>query len=644
MGADDVSQISTQNKTKFLQHLLSDIKALEHMIENGLIETGVTRIGAEQEICLVKDSLRPSMTGGEILKASDESRLTNELALWNLELNLDPRDAGPGCLTAMDDQLQMLLQQTNQHAAEYDSSVVLTGILPTIRKSELNSRFMTPSPRFKAFDRVLREMRGEDFSLSIEGVDEVNLRTSSILFEACNTSFQIHLQVDPDNFADKYNWAQVIAGPVLAACANSPMLFGKELWAETRIALFRQSIETRRSGSYVQDRQPRVAFGTHWLQSSAAEIFKHDVATYNLIIAAEMEEETSMDLLANNQVPKLRAMNLHNGTLYKWNRACYGVGNGQAHLRIENRYIPAGPTAHDEMANVAFWIGLMESMPEECCGKWAEHLLFQDVRCNFLKAARNGLSNEMRWFGKPIEASSLIINTLLPMAERGLEKIGVAKAESQPYLDTIKHRVASKRTGSTWVIESFRSLRKNNSVDESLLMITQYMKENCLTGKPGHEWEIPSQSTLFDIPHRYDRIDSIMVTNLITVREDDVLEFAETLMQWNNFHHLPVENDDGEIVGIISSNDIQRFKTTQSEYANMSVSDCMTDDIITVTPETALETAEKIMLANNFGSLPVVRDSRAIGMVTANDIRDLRKKQQCEHVGVESPEAPGDNN
>ena len=460
MGADDVSQLSTHNKTEFLRHLLSDIKALEHMIENGLIETGVTRIGAEQEICLVKNSLRPSMTAGEILKTSDEPHLTNELALWNLELNLDPRDAGPGCLREMDNQLQSLLQLTNERAAEFDSSVVLTGILPTIRKSELNSRFMTPSPRFKAFNRVLREMRGEDFSLSIEGVDEVNIRASSILFEACNTSFQIHLQVDPDKFVDRYNWAQVIAGPVLAACVNSPLLFGKELWAESRIAIFRQSIETRRTGSYVQDRQPRVAFGTHWLESSAAEIFKHDVATYNLIIGAEMAEEDSMALLAKNEIPKLRAMNLHNGTLYKWNRACYGVGSGQAHLRIENRYIPAGPTPHDEMANVAFWIGLMEAMPEEYCGKWGEHLLFQDVRCNFLKAARNGLSNEMRWFGKSIEASNLIVNKLLPMAEQGLGKIGVTKEESKNYLNTITHRVMSKRTGSNWIIESFRSIAR----------------------------------------------------------------------------------------------------------------------------------------------------------------------------------------
>ncbi len=630
MGTEEVSQLASHNKTEFLRHLLSDIKALEHMIDNDLIESGVTRIGAEQEICLVKNSLRPGMVGGKILAASDEPHLTNELALWNLELNLDPCDAGPGCFTTMDNQLQALLKYTNEKAAEHDCSVVLTGLLPTIRKSELSAKFMTPSPRFEAVNRVLREIRGEDFSLSIEGVDEVNLRSNSILFEACNTSFQIHLQVDPVQFADKYNWAQVITGPVLAACVNSPLLLGKELWSETRIALFRQSIETRRTGSYVQDRQPRVAFGNDWIQDSAAEIFKQDIATYNLIIATELEKENSMDVLARNGVPKLKAMNLHNGTLYKWNRACYGVGNGKAHLRIENRYIPAGPTAHDEMANVAFWIGLMEAMPEKYCGKWNEHMLFQDVRSNFLKAARNGLSNEMQWFGKSIDASNLIINQLLPMAEEGLAKIGVPDEEAKPYLNTIVQRVTSKRTGANWIVQSLRALRKNNSPDESLLMITQYMKENCLSSKPGHEWEVPAQDSLLTIPHRYDRIDSIMVTNLTTVREDDVVEFAETLLEWKRFHHLPVENEDGEIVGMISSKDIQRLKSEDVQHANKLVSDCMTEDIITVTPETALETADKIMRASNFGSLPVVRDNRVIGIVTANDLRDLQAKQRTQ--------------
>ena len=593
MGDENVKQLSGQNKTEFLRHLLCDIRALERMIENGQIESGITRLGAEQEMCLVNDQLRPAMTGVEILNAANESHCTPELALWNLELNLDPLEAGPGCLNGMGSQLRTLLNTVDQTAKAHNSNIVLTGILPTIRKSELSSKFMTPSPRYHAVNNTLRELRGEDFTLSIEGVDEINLRHSSILFEACNTSFQIHLQVDPQEFADKYNWAQVIAGPVLAACVNSPILLGKELWAETRIALFRQSLETRRTGSYVTDRQPRVAFGNHWLESSAAEIFKRDVATYNLIISANMDDETSLEKLDRGETPKLRAMNLHNGTLYKWNRACYGVGNGKAHLRIENRYIPAGPTPIDEMANVAFWIGLMEAMPEKCRGQWDRHFQFQNVRCNFLRAARNGLASEMIWLSDSFDTARLITEQLLPMAEQGLAKLQIPPEESAPYLNVIRNRVASKQTGSDWIVRSLRSLNSRNNITESLLLITKHLAENSLSESPAHEWSVPVESALATIPGRYDRVDSIMITNLITVREDDLLEFASTLMEWNSFHHLPVENEFGEIVGMISTNDVARAVADSDNTKTLFVSDAMTSDIISVSPEMSLEKAEK---------------------------------------------------
>ncbi len=625
MGDQQISPLSTHTKTEFLRHLLDDIEALEQMIDGGLIESGVTRIGAEQELCLVNPNLRPANSGPQLLTEINESRFTAELAKWNLEINLDPQNVGAGCLQAMEDQLLQLLKLADEKSRECACRIILTGILPTIRKSELDFKHMSPNPRYRVLDSIMKELRGEDFSLYIEGVDEVNLKHNSILFEACNTSFQVHLQVDPDDFADKYNWAQVIAGPVLAACVNSPMLLGKELWSETRIALFRQSIDIRHAGNYIRDKQPRVAFGYDWLKSSAAEIFKNDVALYNLIISSEMEGERSTDLLARGEIPHLRAMNLHNGTLYKWNRACYGVGNGKPHLRIENRYIPAGPTPHDEMANAALWIGLMEAMPENCRSNWAELLYFQEIRSNFLKAARNGLSNEMSWFGNQLDAGELILEHLLPMAESGLQKLGIPDDEYRKYLNTIERRVRSRQTGASWMIDSLRYLRANHSIDESTLLITKYMQENCLGQVPVHDWEKPNPKTLVSIPDRYDRVDSLMVTNLITVREDDLIDFADTLMKWNGFHHLPVENPKGELAGVISSRDIERFRQ-QDDNSDALVASAMTTDIVTVAPEMSVEHAERTMLAHEFGSLPVVRDNCVIGIVTANDIRNLHKK------------------
>jgi CBS domain-containing protein len=630
MGDQNISPLSSQTKTRFLRHLLGDIEALEIMIREGLVESGVSRIGAEQEFCLVGDNIRPAMTGPEILANINDPHFTSELAQWNLEINLDPHDVGAGCLNQMAHQLAALVSLSQEKARALDSSVLLTGILPTIRKSELDFKYMTPNPRYRILDKILKELRGEDFSLYIEGVDEVNLKHNSILFEACNTSFQVHLQIDPAEFADKYNWSQVLAGPILAGCVNSPILLGKELWSETRIALFRQSIEIRHAGNYISDRQPRVAFGYGWLESSAVEIFKNDVAFYNLIIAADIEDADSLAQLKRGQIPALRAMNLHNGTLYKWNRACYGVGNGKPHLRIENRYLPAGPTIHDELANATLWIGLMLAMPDECRGNWESHFLFQEVRSNFLKAARNGLSNELVWFGKNYDAAKLVLDKLIPLAASGLELAGIPSEEYLPYLETIEARVRRKQTGAGWMIDALRALQSRNSLDESTLMLTRYIRDHCLEEVPVHDWEIPNQSTLVQIPDRYDRVDSIMVTNIVTIREDDLVDFAEKLMEWNHCHHLPVENSEGFITGIISTKDIDRHRKSPQNDAEALVESCMTSDIITIAPETSLEKAAKVMKINEFGSLPVVRDNRVVGILTANDIRNLREKLKSE--------------
>ena len=630
MGDQEISELSGQTKAQFLRHLLDDIEALEYMIENGWIESGVTRIGAEQEFCLIGDNMRPALTGPTVLQSVDESHFTSELARWNLEINLDPQDAGPGCLTRMHQQLDSLLALAADHAARQDSRILLTGILPTIRKSDLDFDNMTPNPRYKVLDGALSALRGEDFSLFIEGVDEINLKHSSILFEACNTSFQVHLQIDPGEFADRYNWAQVIAGPVLAACVNSPTLLGKELWSESRIALFRQSVEIRHAGNDINDRQPRVAFGYDWLESSAVEIFKNDVAFYQLIIGAELDCERSMDLVRRGEVPRLRAMNLHNGTLYKWNRACFGVGGDKPHLRIENRYIPAGPTPIDEMANSAFWIGLMTAMPDKCRGQWDRHFYFQDVRSNFLKAARNGLSNEMVWFGRTIEVSQLVLDELIPAAAEGLQRLGIEADEYLPLLNVIEQRVRSKQTGAAWIVEAMRALRRTNSVDESMLIIARFMADHNLSPQPCHEWELPSRELVMDIPDRYDRVDSIMATNLVTVREDDLIDFAETLMDWRKFHHLPVENRRGEIAGIITARDIERFRESGVDDPNALVDTCMTSEILTVAPEARLDEAEQIMRDNDCGSLPVVRNKQVIGILTVSDIRRMRQNTSSE--------------
>jgi predicted transcriptional regulator len=301
------------------------------------------------------------------------------------------------------------------------------------------------------------------------------------------------------------------------------------------------------------------------------------------------------------------------------------VGNGKPHLRIECRYIPAGPTRVDEMANLAFWIGLMNAMPDKCRGAWPDHFYFQQIRSNFLKAAQHGLNSELKWFGKWYSASGLILEELLPMAAQGWQKWGIPADEYEPYLKIIEERVAQRQTGANWIVESLRQLRRNNSVNESVLMIAQVMKENSLNGAPVHQWPIPGQATLATIPNRYERVDSIMVTHLITVRDDDLVDFAASLLKWNEFRHLPVENSKGELIGIVSQKDIERFRNSNDDPTAL-VEVCMTSDILMVAPETSLEKAERVMIANGIGSMPVVRDDRIVGLITVKDILRMREK------------------
>lgn len=626
MGDQQINILTDKDKQIFLRHLINDIEAMEYMVANNMIERGVTRIGAEQEFCLVGSNFRPSMSGPQILAEVDEKHFTAELAKWNLEINLDPQDFKGSCFSAMHSQLDDLLDLARKTAAAHGEKVILSGILPTIRKSELDFKNMTPNPRYKVLDQTMKEQRGEDFNLYIEGVDEVSLTHDSILFEACNTSFQIHLQISPEEFVDRYNWAQMISGPVLAACVNSPILLGKELWSETRIAVFRQSIDVRNTGNYIRERQPRVAFGRGWLKDSPAEIFKDDISQYNLIISGDVGE-SSMDVLHKGGIPELRAMNLHNGTIYKWNRACYGIGGGVPHLRIENRYIPSGPTSLDEMAATVLWTGLMMGMPDDCKGAWDRKMPFQDVRSNFLKAARNGLGNEFSWCGKKVGASTLLLDTLIPMAAEGLDKSGLESSEYGPYLKVIEERVRTKQTGSAWIIRSLRKVQSEGaSVDEALLIVTQSMDAQSSEGAPVHEWTLPNQSMLVDIPDKYERVDSIMSTDLITVREDDLVLFANRLMKWNDHDTLPVENIRGRVVGLLSIEDVNRQKASDEDDDIALVKDWMHDDIVIIGPESSIDKAKKALKLNDSQCLPVVKHGSLVGVVTKSDIRALKER------------------
>lgn len=609
---------SNEERMQFINHLLDDVEALEYMLENDMFESGIERIGAEQEFCLVDKDMTPSINALEVLDELKDPYFTTELAKYNLELNLPPIELKDNCFSDTENFLLKKMAKAKDVASRFGSSIITTGILPTISYEEISRKYMTPFDRYNLLGKIIKEARGEDFTLHLQGVDELNMKHDCIMLEACNTSYQIHLQIEPSEFVDKYNWAQAISGPVLSAVSNSPLLLGNELWRETRIALFQQSIDLRTTTRMPRKRQPRVSFGNGWIKKSVAEVYKDDISRYTLLITTPIEE-FSTELLKKGDIPELDALRLHNGTVYKWNRPCYGVGNGKPHLRIENRYIPSGPTVRDEIANTAFWIGLMKAMPEKYKDIW-KVMDFKQAKGNFLKAAKFGLETEFEIFDSILPARDLILENLLPMAEEGLRKVNISTKDIDRYLGVIERRIMNNQTGSQWIIKNYRNARKKIDKDSTLKLITLNMMENGYNNIPVAEWKDVDISRKYEIQNKFEKVSQVMTTDLFVVRETDMVQLVLKIMEWRHFNRMPVEGPKGQLIGLLTHSRLKRLIEEDASVKEKLVGDVMIKDVKTADPDEKLQYAVDKMKKYKVGCLPVVRDNTLIGIITETDI------------------------
>jgi len=632
MGEQKVSIVKDQSQMrKFMRLLLNDVKAIEFMLENDWFESDVTRIGAEQELCLVDaKTFKPApLDDGGLDKVVDAfDWLETELARFNLETNLTPRVFEGSCLRLLEEETADNLDQIRKMLNGFGISTILTGILPTLRQSDLNFHNLTPKKRYFALMEAIKEHLGERaFNLHLKGIDELKISHDSPLLEACNTSFQVHLQIAPKEFVCMYNIAQAIAAPVMAIAANSPLVFGKRLWHESRIAMFQGSLDTRRFGE--RESKPRVNFGTGWLERSILEIYKEDIARFRVLLAGD-EEENSLDLIKEGKVPKLRSLQVHNSTVYRWNRPCYGIsGNGKPHLRIENRVLPSGPTIVDEVANAAFWLGAMKGMASEC-QDITKRLMWEDVGDNFIKSARFGIDSKFNWFDeKKVNACDLILSELLPLARLGLEKQKVDKTDIDKYLGIIEERAKRHANGARWQLRAFTNLKKTVSIDEAVSVMTASIIKNQGKGIPVHAWELPELSDLKEYRPSKLRVDEFMVADLFTVRREDIIEIVAGIMDWRKIRHLPVEDKKGNLVGLITSRLLLHYYSQRDSFnggETTLVKDIMINNPITVQPGTTIVNAMRIMRDKKIGCLPVViengedkKEKKLVGIITVMD-------------------------
>jgi hypothetical protein len=383
------------------------------------------------------------------------------------------------------------LNRAEDRARTVGAHMMIIGILPTVREQHLTAEAFSPSPRYQQLNEQIFAARGEDLEISITGVERLSTFADTIAPEAACTSVQLHQQVDPEGFASHWNAAQAIAGVQAAVGANSPFFFGRELWRETRIALFEQATDTRPEELKAQGVRPRVWFGERWI-TSIFDLFEENVRFFPALLPVR-EDEDPVEVLERGDTPQLHELRLHNGTIYRWNRPIYDTVGDRPHLRVENRLLPAGPTIVDICANAAFYYGLVRALVAEERPLWSQ-MSFSAAEENFHAGARDGIEANVYWPGVgEVPAAELVLRRLLPAAHAGLEDAGVAAAERDRLLGTIERRCVTMQNGAAWQAATFHRLYDDQKLEreEALRRMTVLYREHMHANEPVHEWPVP---------------------------------------------------------------------------------------------------------------------------------------------------------
>lgn len=464
-----------------------DVFAL--MLDDFRFDTERPMTGLEVELALIDAEGEPAMRNAQILEALADPTFQTELGLFNLELNARPRLIGGTGLADYESDLSFRIGRANEHAHKVDATVILIGILPTLRPAHAVLRNLSPDPRYRLLNDQIMAARGEDIALDIRGVERLQVNTDSIGPEAAGTSAQCHLQVSPEVFAAYWNASQAIAAAQVAVGANSPYLFGRRLWDETRILLFEQSTDTRPDELKAQGVRPRAWFGERWI-ASIFDLFEENVRYFPPLLPI-CDDEDPVEVLRAGGVPHLGELRLHNGTVYRWNRPVYDVTDGRPHLRVENRVLPAGPSVVDLLANVAFYFGLTRALAEEDRPIWTQ-LTFSAAEENFHAAACHGINANVVWprVGE-LPVTELVLEVLLPKAYEGLDRYGVAGEVRDRLLGIIEQRCRARRNGAVWQTGTVAAAERRGLDRPAALraMLRQYAAHQ-RSGEPVHNWPL----------------------------------------------------------------------------------------------------------------------------------------------------------
>ena len=434
--------------------------------------------GYELEAWLIDSQALPSASNQQFLDLANSALLTPELAQFNVELNSEPMNLKSSVLSQLERTFNEHWNHYQQHANSIDCRLLSTGILPTLTEQHLTLKNISNLQRYRALnEQILKHRHGESFHLNINGHQSIKNDYKNVMLEAATTSLQLHLQVPQNQAVRYYNAAIILSAPMVAICANSPFLFGRDLWSETRIPLFEQSVDVGGFAGAAHGPVQRVSFGTDYARKSLFECFEENRLHFPILLPMGF----------NNKPDELKYVNLHNGTIWRCNRPIVGFDtDGTPHLRIEHRVIPSGPSIVDNVANMAFFYGLMHyyanlETPAET------QLEFPMARDNFYTSAQHGMHNKINWPScKRCNVRHLILNRLLDEAEAGLHALKIKPEDIEYYLGIIQSRAEHIQTGSDWQ----RLFVSKHGADMKRLTETYY--QNQQQGIPVHCWDLQS--------------------------------------------------------------------------------------------------------------------------------------------------------
>jgi gamma-glutamyl:cysteine ligase YbdK (ATP-grasp superfamily) len=471
-------QYSRFNKTdyqQFVAHLKQETALLKSWFDDHKFSSASLMAGYELETWLIDQTGHPVAINETFLEKANNPLLSPELAKFNVELNVDPQRLSNNVLSTFERELDKLWQQCSATASSLDAKMLGIGILPTLQDSDLTLKNISLLNRYKALnEQVLSHRNGIEIELNINGRDHLQVSHKDVMLEAAATSLQIHIQVPQDVAGRYYNASILLSAPMVAISTNSPCLFGRRLWQETRIPVFEQAVPTGGYGGAASGPVHRVSFGTDYVRNSLFECFQENLDHFPVLLPVHYQ--TAID--------RVKYLRLHNGTIWRWNRPLIGFDEDQTpHLRIEHRVCATAPSTIDNIANIAFYYGLVhyyataETPPEHA-------MPFTDAKNNFYRAAQLGLKHKTRWFSNKTDTlQKIILDKLLLEAETGLYKLGIDQADSKRYLSVIEQRVEQNRTGSEWQLNFL-----NAHQDDRTLLTLNYLK-NQVSGRPVHEWD-----------------------------------------------------------------------------------------------------------------------------------------------------------